>query len=632
MMATGHVAAHSCRLDGRAARVPFTVRRYLLASVLVICSGCVADREASTTTGEAIEEQIADAVAAGSRQVRIVPGVYRIHPVLPSEAHLTLRNLRDLDIDARGVTLLCVNPCTAVDIRYCQNLTLSGLTIDYDPLTITQGTIIGFAPDRTWTDVRIHAGYPAPIPYDQAKRRVKQGFLWTYDPVTRLLKPGAANRFVETIRPLSNGVYRLEHGASQYRDQAAVGDFIRIPQRCERATGVILVGCKNLMVADLTLHAAPAHFGIEARFCHGLTLQKVRVTPGPAPAGATEPRLSATVGDGFHLCGITGRLLVDQCELNGTGDDGIALYAEDGLVLKTAEGNKQSVAFNWLGLPPPAPGTRLRFMTGKPERYEVATVVACARTSLTRAEIENVRSRAIQKPYPYLFSGAAFDIELDRKVNVQEGDWVLREDEFDEEYVVRNNRITNCGSRGIVANRSNGRIEGNAISNTYLSGIQTFAAFRSEGFSGPQARVGIFKNRLSETGIGRSTADLFQGAICVMNWEGASRGFGGHNDGGGHRDIRIEGNHITRAWGANIQVQDAEGVSIRNNRFTGAHQVKVPVSASRMLDYGALISLQDVRNVTVADNSIVAAGPYLNREPLLSKGVSGLKAAAPFTR
>ena len=122
-----------------------TSRSYQFFRALGIIFALNLTRHAAT-----ISQQIADAVAAGAHRVRIEPGTYRVWPTEPKQTHLVLRALRDLEIDASGVMLVCSNLSSALDIKDCLNTTLRGLTIDYDPLPITQGTIVGFAANRTW--------------------------------------------------------------------------------------------------------------------------------------------------------------------------------------------------------------------------------------------------------------------------------------------------------------------------------------------------------------------------------------------------------------------------------------------------------------------------------------------------
>ncbi len=571
-------------------------------------------------------QQIIEAVKAGQHTVKIKPGVYRLKPKTPSQPHVTLFQLKDMEIDARGVTLLCTNNSTALDILACTNVTLRGLVIDYDPLPFTQGTIVGFAPDRTWTDVRIHKGYSVPSRYDSSKNSERQAFLWTYDKHTRLLKPGAVNRFVDNIIERGDGVYRLDHGTTQFKDQAALGDYIRIPQKFERATGINIISCTNFSLIDVTLHAAPTHFSIASMHNTDLTFRGVRVVPGPPPAGATEPRLCSTIGDGINFDGTLGKLTIENCELRCTGDDGIAVYAQEGIVLRPGTGNQISVSFITQGHPPLASGSRLRFVTGTDGGVQDAAVVSCVATTMPKADIEAARNRAVKEPYGNVMLASAFDLTLDKPIQAREGDMVKQ---LGPSFVIRGNRIYNGGSRGIVINSSDGVVENNTINHTYLPGIHMFTDFRSHGYSGPQENVLIRGNQISETCQLRPGNDAWLGAICVGSWEAGAKGFGGHND-GCYTDIRIENNQISKAWGVDMQIHNAKAVTIKGNRFLQSHLLKAPNGAPRPVDNSAVIFLQDVDGVSISGNTISKPGRYTNKKPLICIDVTRLSAAAAF--
>ena len=74
-------------------------------------------------------------VKAGEKRIVVPPGRYRIKP--QNRVHLTLRDLRDFEIIADGVEVICTETTRAISISNCHHFTLRGLTIDYDPLPFT---------------------------------------------------------------------------------------------------------------------------------------------------------------------------------------------------------------------------------------------------------------------------------------------------------------------------------------------------------------------------------------------------------------------------------------------------------------------------------------------------------------
>ena len=84
--------------------------------------GCV------TQAGEPTQAQPADlvrqAVRDGNRRVVIPPGTYRLPP------GIVVRNARDLEIVADGVTFVFTGLSRGITFDRCKNVTLHGLTLD----------------------------------------------------------------------------------------------------------------------------------------------------------------------------------------------------------------------------------------------------------------------------------------------------------------------------------------------------------------------------------------------------------------------------------------------------------------------------------------------------------------------
>src|SRR5512133_2831486 len=98
-------------------------------------------------------------VVAGQKKITIPPGRYRVTP--RDRQHLSLRELRDVQIIADGVEMICTETTRALTITRCTNVTMRGLVIDYDPLPFTQGRITAFSTDKKIHDSELFDGDPA---------------------------------------------------------------------------------------------------------------------------------------------------------------------------------------------------------------------------------------------------------------------------------------------------------------------------------------------------------------------------------------------------------------------------------------------------------------------------------------
>ncbi len=196
---------------------------------LIALTGCQEDQEdhlaaarpekvVLSERSEELRALIAAELAAGNKRIVIPPGRYRVQAERGS--HLLFSNLSNVEIIAENVELVCTSTVRAVKFDGCSNVSLRGLTVDYDPLPFTQGKITAMAPDKSWIDFEVAEGYP-----ENALREPVQ----IYNPATRTLRRGDA-RWNEEIKPLGNRRYRVSK-APGYRvdpadDTEQIGDIL----------------------------------------------------------------------------------------------------------------------------------------------------------------------------------------------------------------------------------------------------------------------------------------------------------------------------------------------------------------------------------------------------------------------
>lgn len=157
------------------------------------------------------------AIADGANTVVVPPGRYRVTPV--DRQHLVLRDLQGVTIVADGVEMICTETTRALTIGNCRDVTIRGLTIDYDPLPFTQGRIIALSPDKKIHDIELLDGYPRADTVRNFKYEI-------FAPETRTLRCGDHYPAgVETIDPSHIRVVNNDGSAA---DPEQVGDVIAI--------------------------------------------------------------------------------------------------------------------------------------------------------------------------------------------------------------------------------------------------------------------------------------------------------------------------------------------------------------------------------------------------------------------
>lgn len=516
----------------------------VLAMMLALC-GVV-------RAGE-LQEQIDSAIAAGQREIVIAPGVYRL-PAKVSQPQLLIKGARDMRIVADGVTVVATTANQAVRMQDCQNVEIRGLSIDYDPLPFTQGVIVAAGDDGTWMDVRIDAGYPAAKAENRRRAIV-------HDPVTGLVKANTWTRFGITVTPKEDGLARISWPVT-VRDTAAVGDRISITQQIQSPHGFMVERCTECTLRNVTALASTS-FGIFESHGGGNKYIGCAVRPGLPPQGATATRLLSSNADGFHSKRAMRGPVVENCTLEGMGDDGIAINGEFVLVA-AGSGNKVIVSPQFQM--PFAMGDRLHGISREGLPTADATIVAMTLIEMKEAP----DAKAIQlKYYPNLrlvedAFKKCYEVELDRPLPLSEGYLAASPDRNGSGFVVRNNVVRDTRARGILIKASYGVIESNRIEQIALAGIVLCPETKYWHEADYSTDVVIQKNTLRNVLGAPVNPELMQaGAITVCS-EGNGRRPG---PAGGHRNIRIEENRIEGAPGVQVLVTSAKDVRVRGNVF-----------------------------------------------------------------
>lgn len=273
---------------------------------------------------QSLPSLIHNAVTSGQHRVVIPPGVYRTAPPRGEKVHLTLKDLRDFEIVADGVTLLCTRRTRAILIAGCENLRIRGLMVDYDPLPFTQGRVVTVADDKSWIDVKLDNGYPR-----QPFSRID-----VVDPKTRFRKHGMPFLWGTKTTMSTTGVVRV--ALAKIGNAAAVGDLASLsagPDATGIPHGITIERCSGIVFDRVTVHTAPGMGILEAGGEGGTQLLGCRVVPGPMPPGATEPRLLSTSWDAIQHKEVRRGPRVEGCVVESAGDDSWSVLS-DGFVFR----------------------------------------------------------------------------------------------------------------------------------------------------------------------------------------------------------------------------------------------------------------------------------------------------------
>jgi len=278
----------------------------------------IVDNDAVTS----LQTQVDQGLQAGLEEIVLTPGVYESESPNSFTPHLSIVGAEDVSIVADGVTLLATSLTSAVRVHSANNLSIEGLTIDYDPLPFTQGTVVGVAADLSYFDVRIHDGYDL-LPNGTTTRAI------IHDATDRLVKSDTFTRFGSSVTTLGGRVVRISNNHSA--DALATGDLVSLTRDVLSPHALTIDRSSEVRVEDVTVHASTS-FAFFETGSSGNEYVNLTVTPGATPEGATEARLLSSNFDTFHSKYAAEGPSIVGANFDSGGDDGVAINSDFALV------------------------------------------------------------------------------------------------------------------------------------------------------------------------------------------------------------------------------------------------------------------------------------------------------------
>jgi hypothetical protein len=562
--------------DPMANRPYFYLKLLALLFLASCCRVCAAENEPATD----MRSSVLAAIAQQRPQVVIPPGTYRLGPQGNDGVILTLRHARNLEIVTDGVTLVCTKRIRAIMFDDCDHVTLRGLTVDYDPLTFTQGTVVAVADDVGWMDVKLDAGYP----------QVLNDRIVICDPKTRFHKYGINHTWGTKASWKEPGIVRIS--LKDVARHVDLGDPVALSGGPDGgAAHAITIENRSsaITLKNVTLHCAPGMGIIESGSDVGVTLSGCRIVPGPKPAGATEERLLTTSWDGIQCKPARVGAQVEDCVIERCGDDSWSVPSTDFEVYQR-KGAKLIIS---------QPDANLLVGDCLMDRSnDVAKVQSMREIHLDTTTLDAQSLKTVQQSGPGI--SVACEVTLDKELPVGPGQWLYNPSCRSKGFVFRNNRIYSQG-RGALVKVSDGMIEGNVF-----RGGDKAIVVNPETLSdaGPCDNLIIRNNVIRATGYHQAMPWSDEaGAVCIS--KGISSEIMFHN-------ILISGNTFDSIDGLNLLISSAQGVVVRDNRFLNTHATDPGRhnGADRGIDATAVIMVTHSKEVRFEGNVIEKMGPF----------------------
>ena len=485
-------------------------------------------------------------ILAGKQRIVVPPGQYRVTP--HDRQHLVFRNLKDIQVIADDVEMICTETTRALTISHCTNVTVRGLTIDYDPLPFTQGRITAFGPGKTNEDIELFAGYP---PADSARNFKFEIFR----PDTRTLR--CSDRYVERIEVVDSRHLRVITPAEHASSPEQLGDLIVIgAEHAPHGSSAHAVECDhnvNVRLENIDLFAANCFGFLEDR-CDGSTYYHCRIDRRSAAddlVKRADPRLRSLDADAYHSSDAIKGPAYIGCVARYMGDDCVNIHGDYHLIMSAHGKELRVLAKEVMNI---EPGDPVELVSYEGQRLPAANVTAVStnglineaeRAFLFRQSMDaglKAAQRALTK---------AYIIILDHEVNLPMGSLICAANRVGNGFLVQDCTFGFNRSRGILIKASHGEVSGNHLEGSWMSVILVTPEYWwLEGGSSDDVKI-----------TGNSIRACKGVAICVE----AAGGSGAIAPAGTHRDITITGNTVMDCLLPGIMVTSTAGLRLENN-------------------------------------------------------------------
>lgn len=426
-------------------------------------------------------------------------------------------NLQDVVIKGNGAEIICNSQELAFRFLNCKRVKVLNLSVDYDPLCFTQGSIVAMAADKSWFEVEIDSGY--------AIENVRNERVQFYDSATRALKQNSITTGAGHYSQFQQvaGTRRFKAVKSwNWTAGEQMGDLVVFDVVSAKANPaahcIFLEKCEDMEVKHVAVYGSNS-FSFYERECSNTHYDSCLVDRGPSLPGIA-PRLRSGNADGIHSSHARKGPLVENCEVRHQGDDCIIVCGRSFPICRIDSATNSFFVLSREANPVFATGDDIQHVLYSGVKNGLMTIQAIAPYTPTLAE-----QQLIQAKYPTLLSKDKYTRGVRITVaaipdSMGIGDVIYNEDATGSGFVIRNNKVGFNRSRGILIKSKNGLVENNEISGCAMNGILVAPEIHWMG-GGFADSVEIRNNVISGCMFERTNTGMPPGVLSVFYANGA---------------------------------------------------------------------------------------------------------------
>ena len=530
--------------------------------------------------GALIEKEMNDAYNRGAVRVIVPPGTYSVPEGTKGvsyRAHILFSRLEDFTFEGYGVNLIFeVTDCAGIEIEYCSNVTLKGLTTDYKTGFGSQGEILDVDYDNAKFTLRIDEGYNNALddPFYGAQ---KTGYV--FDPDTLKMAEGYANVPFKVEKDTSAKDGRTwicsatnRYGATQLKPGLLLGfrqsaSGLGMNTRISSSSGTTIQD-HTIHMGQMGLQEQTSNRDVDYVRTH---LINVKVIPGPKPEGATRQRLMSTSADAMHFAECEIGPLIENCTIEGNGDDGIAVHGYFKLIMDKYnnelshivgdyEDGKAYIIGGMWGNQSARVGDKFIIYDSKGHK-KGETKMAKAPIGVTSGDTTQKNNLQIKNPgvmgQQTLYSYSVYQFE--DKFDLEYGDLIVNTNMMGNGYHIKDSQVIRNSTRGMLITASDGIIENCTVDGSRGGGIIFLPeiGWAQSGYTdGLTVRNCTLKNIGSSYDVGLAKPTTNSAFKLSSDVEGRT-----------HENIVLDNNRFENNWGYDIELGNVKDIVLKNNVF-----------------------------------------------------------------
>ena len=533
--------------------------------------------------------------AKGVKKIIIPKGVYEL-PLIDS-VPITLKNIKNVEIIGNGSEVICKTYSQILQLTNCENVKISGLSFDFDPLPFSQGKIIDIDKGkRMWWIVELFKGY--------TQKQLMCDRIQIFDPHTLNLKKNGftywENEF-EKIEKIGDRKIKIYKSRYSPKDFEELNDLVVLTAGTMHSAhdiySIVIKKSKNITLSEVTVYSSTC-FSFFEEECENNHYFKCRVTKKLNDPKLSFPRLRSGYADAFHSKSAYKGPTVEQCEFRYMGDDGIAINSRFYLV-NSGSNNQVDLV---VGSPKTMieEGNMVRFVSFQGVIKKDAKIIKIEQVSNSKPEevAKIVQMYNLRSPRGLR---VVLKLTLDRPVEVEAGDLVSSLSKSGSGFIVRNNIVGFTRARGILIKASNGVISGNSVEGCELGGIIVAPElyWMEAGFS---ENLKIWNNKIKDCLFTVSNPGNSQASALSIVAENGEKKLA---PAGAFKNISVLNNKIQGCPWPAVFIASLENGELKNNTITKSTTIIREHGKALGLSNQKPIWTDNIKNVTISNNKIL---------------------------